>query len=273
MGRGGELAGDLLHRDQADPLLMAGVERLVERRVLVEPGSVHEHDRVDDPALGRRLDDLGAILVVGREAEELRLARLPDRLGRLLELLALDEVHGLVERVVVAEPVDEVEVDVVGPQGGQPLVDRLQHLLGRGDLVLGDQDDLLANLGGLLEPLLEAGLGAVEIGGVERADAAGEGQPEQAVEHASLAEGPGAHLEQGHLDAGLAELPLGENRRLGRGVLRLHAGGCAQGRRRGEGTGLEERAAVGVVRLFLGHRSRLLLRMDFGTNRSPFPSR
>ena len=117
--------------------------------------------------------------------------------------------------MVVAEPVDEEEVDVVGPQGRQPLVEHLQHLLGAWGLVLGDQDDLLADLGGLLEPLLEAGLGAVSIGGVERADPAGEGQPEQAVEDPALAQGPGAHLEHGDLDAGLAELPLGEDRRLG----------------------------------------------------------
>ena len=38
---GRELAGDLLHRDQADALLVAGVEGLVQRLVLVEPGGVH----------------------------------------------------------------------------------------------------------------------------------------------------------------------------------------------------------------------------------------
>ena len=60
----------------------------------------------------------------------LRLARLPDRLGRLLELLALDQVDGVVERVVVAEAVDEEEVDVVGAQRRQPLVE-LPHDLRR----------------------------------------------------------------------------------------------------------------------------------------------
>jgi hypothetical protein len=50
LGRVAELlAGDLLHRDEADPLLPAGVERLVQRGILVEPGGVLEHDRVDDP--------------------------------------------------------------------------------------------------------------------------------------------------------------------------------------------------------------------------------
>ena len=65
------------------PLLPAGVEGLVERRVLVEPGVVLEHDRVDDSALGRRLDDLGPVLVMGREADEPRLARLAERPRRV----------------------------------------------------------------------------------------------------------------------------------------------------------------------------------------------
>ena len=59
-----EVAGDLLHRDQPDALLPAGVERLVQGRVLVEPRGVLEHDRVDDAPLGRRLEDLGPVLVV-----------------------------------------------------------------------------------------------------------------------------------------------------------------------------------------------------------------
>ena len=131
------------------------------------------------PALGRRLDDRGAVLVVAREAEELRLARLADRVGRLLEFLALDEVDGVVEAVVVAEAVDEEQVDVVDAQGREPFVEHRQHVLRGLGIVLGDQDDLLADLGRLLEPLLEAGLGAVHLGGVEGADAAGVGQPEQ----------------------------------------------------------------------------------------------
>ena len=57
--------------------------------VLVEPGGVLDHDRVDDARLRPRLEDLGAVRVVGREADELRLARLLDRLDRLLEFLAL----------------------------------------------------------------------------------------------------------------------------------------------------------------------------------------
>ncbi len=65
--------------------------------------------------LRRRLNDLERVLVVGGEAEN-TLARLADRLGRLLELLPLDEVDRLVERVLIAEAVDEVEVDVVGAE-------------------------------------------------------------------------------------------------------------------------------------------------------------
>ena len=64
--------------------------------------------------------------------------------------------------------------------------------------------------GVLLEPLLEAGLGAVGLGGVEGADAAGVGEPEQAVEDAALAQAPVPMLEHRDLDAGLAQLPLGE---------------------------------------------------------------
>ncbi len=110
------VAGDLLHRDQADPALVGGVDRLVERRVLVEPGAVLEHDHVDDPALGRRLDQLGAVLVVGRDADEPGFPRLLGRLRRLLQLLALDHGHRVVEAVVIAEAVDEEQVDVVGTE-------------------------------------------------------------------------------------------------------------------------------------------------------------
>ena len=145
-----EVAGDLLHRDQADPALVGGVDRLVERRVLVEPGAILEHDRVDDPALGRRLDQLGAVLVVGRDADEPGLARLLGRLRRLLQLLALDHGDGVVERVVVAEAVDEEQVDVVGPERRQPLVEHPHELGGGLGRVLGDEEDLLADRGVLL---------------------------------------------------------------------------------------------------------------------------
>ena len=127
------MAGDLLHRDQADALLPAGVEGLVQRRVLVEPGVVLEHDRVDDSPLGRRLDDLGPVLVVRREADEPGLARLPERVGSLLELLALDHVDRVVELVLVSQPVDEEQVDVVGPRAAS----RWSSILSICDGVLG----------------------------------------------------------------------------------------------------------------------------------------
>ena len=113
-------------------------------------------------------------------------------------------------RVVVAQAVDEEEIDVVGRQGGEPLVEHPQHLLGRARVVLGDQDDLLANLGSPLEPLLESGLGAVHLGRVEGADAGCVRQPDQAFEDALLAQSPGSHLQHGDFEAGLAQLSLGQ---------------------------------------------------------------
>ena len=114
-----ELTGDLLHGDQPDPLLPAGVEGPVQRGVLIQPGSVRDHDRVDDAPFGGRLEDLGPILVMGRDADEARLARLANRVGRLLELAALDEVNRVVERVIVAEAVNEEEVQIIGSHVGQ----------------------------------------------------------------------------------------------------------------------------------------------------------
>ena len=158
-----EMTGDLLHGDQPDPLLPAGVECLVQRCVLVQPGRVLDHDRVNDAPLSGRLENLGPILVMGRDADKARLARLANRVGRLLELAALDEVYRLVQRVVVSEAVNEEEVQIVGPHVGQALVE-LSHDLGRGlREVLGDHEDLLADLGLLLEPELEVGLGLVAL--------------------------------------------------------------------------------------------------------------
>ena len=177
-----EVAGDLLHGDQADALLPAGVERLVQGRILVEPGAVLEHDRVDDAPFGGRLEDLGTVLVVARDADQPGLARLADGVGGLLELAALDEVQGLVERVVVAEAVDEEEIDVVGAHVGQPLVELAHDFRGRPRQVLGDDEDLLADLGLLLEPELEVGLGLVLLRGVEAADPLGVGVPEDPLD-------------------------------------------------------------------------------------------
>src|SRR5271166_2883230 len=57
------MAGDLLHRDQADALFPAGVEGFVERRILIEPGVILEHDGIDYSPKSGRMDDLGPVLV------------------------------------------------------------------------------------------------------------------------------------------------------------------------------------------------------------------
>ena len=105
------------------PLLPAGVERLVQRRVLVEPGAVLEHDRVDDPAFGRRLDDAPRSLWWVEKPMNLALPDLRIASAVSLNSWLLTRLIGVVEAVVVAQAVDEEEVDVVGPQGRQPLVD------------------------------------------------------------------------------------------------------------------------------------------------------
>ena len=51
-------------------------------------------------------------------------------------------------------------------------------------IVLGDEEDFLADFGHGLEPALEARFGAVGAGGVEVADALGVGVAQQAVEPA-----------------------------------------------------------------------------------------
>ena len=99
----------------------------------------------------------------------------------------LTKFDRLVERVVVSEAVDEEEIEVVGSHVGQALVE-LAHDLGRGlRQILGDHEDLLANLGLLLEPELEVGLGLVPFRGVEAADALGVGVPQNALNARSLA--------------------------------------------------------------------------------------
>ena len=72
-----------------------------------------------------------------------------------------------------------------------------------------------------------------------------------------LAQSTAAHLEQRDLEAGLAQLALGKDRRLGRSVLRRTPWVIDEGRRRGERSGLKECAAV---RFMVGHRLELLVR-------------
>ena len=110
-----------------------------------------------------------------------------------------------------SEAVEEQEVDVVGPQPGEPLVDLLQHVGGLAHAALGGQEDVLADLGHGLEPVVEDDLGVgVPLGGVEVADALAIGVPQEPFERRRLADGP--LVEEGDLDAGLAQTPRGQDR-------------------------------------------------------------
>src|SRR5208337_4804017 len=249
------MAGDLLHRDQADALFPAGVEGLVERRILTEPGMILEHDGIDNSPQGGRLEDLGPVLVMSRETDELRLARLAQGLRDVFQFLALDHVDRFVERVFVAEPVNEVEIDVIGAQGGEPLVNHREHLGGPAHHVLGDEKDLLANLGRLVEPLLEERLGTIDLGGIEDAHTAGVREPHDPAEAGTL---DGPLLQHGHLYAGLAQSAPGDLNRLGRLLLRAGRGNRADRRRRGKRAGLKERTTIGTGRLMFRYRLRLL---------------
>ena len=83
--------------DQADALLVGGVERLVQRRILVEPGAYWSMIASTMPASAAAWMIWARFLWCDREADELRLARLADRVGGLLEFLALDQVDGVIE--------------------------------------------------------------------------------------------------------------------------------------------------------------------------------
>src|SRR5207302_2041762 len=69
----------------------------------------------------------------------------------------------------------------------------------------------------------------------------------------------GSLVEQGDLDAALAEDPLGYGRGLfGRGlILRMGAAAERDGRGGGERSGLEERPAIGAAFLVVSHRGQL----------------
>ena len=108
-----EAAGDLLHGDQADAAFVASVEGFVEVGLLVEPGGVLDHDGVDEADLGGGLEDGCAVAVVGGDAEELEFAGLLGGFGGGFEFGAAEELEGGVD-AVVAEAVDEEEVEVVG---------------------------------------------------------------------------------------------------------------------------------------------------------------
>ena len=86
------VAGHLLHRDQPDALLVGGVEGEVDRVVLRQKRAEREHDHVDEPAFGGRLDLLGLEAVMSGKADELDLAGFLDRLDGFFHLLALGPV-------------------------------------------------------------------------------------------------------------------------------------------------------------------------------------
>ena len=164
------------------PLLVAGVERLVQGVVLVEPGGVLEHDRVDEAAVGGGLEILGAAWVVAREADELALPDFLIASAVSLEFLALGQLERIVGAVVVADAVDEEQVDVVGLQGGEPLVElRDQLLRATWAWSLVTRKISLRTSGIALKPAGDGRLRTVGIGRVEVAEPIGVGEPEQTV--------------------------------------------------------------------------------------------
>ncbi len=105
---------------------------------------------------------------------------------------------------LVSQAVNEEQIDVVGAERGQPLVDHRSMSLGAARHVFGDEDDFLADLRVLFKPFLEILLGAVQLGRVEDPDAVGIGDPEDAFIAPDR-----ARLEHRNLDTGLAQLPRG----------------------------------------------------------------
>ena len=237
------------------PALWQASRAAIQRGVLVEPGGPLDHDRVDEPPLGRRLQVFGALGVVAREADEAGLARLLDGLDRVLEFLALGPFQRSFAVLAGADPVDEQQVDVVGLERLQPLVelgDELAVALPR--VVLGDEEDVLAHGGVGRQPLGDGGLGAVAVGGVEGADAL---LIREAQELRGAGALPGAEVEHGQVDAGLAERASGE-RRLRRGG----SGGLAPVRQ-GHGGGTGDRAGPDEIsavqrRRFVAHHGPFL---------------
>ena len=172
--------------------------------------------------------------------------------------------------LAAAQPVEEEEVDIVGTQRCEPLVDLLEHVAGLADAVLGGQEDLLADLGHGREPFLERVLGPVGRGRVEIANAPTVGVPEQPVQRIGLADGP--LVDESHLHARLAQhftgqldLPcLGTGSLagdLGRNGSRCQRSGGGRGGR----TSLDELTAMHGIATVLGHRS--VLRGERGRER------
>ncbi len=159
---------------------------------------------------------------------------LPDFLScvdDLFQLLAFHQIDGGVELVHVAESVNEEEIDVVGPQRRQPLVDHLQHFARHLRHVLGDEEDLLANLGFGVKPPFKTGLSAINLGCVENANAVGVCRTQDAFVAPDR-----TLLEDRDLDAGLPQLALGEDWIFRNQVLRIRCLRTTQSRGSGERT-------------------------------------
>ena len=251
-----------LHGDQADLFLIAGVHGLVERGVLGKPGCVRQHDGVDKSSLGGCLELLGRGAVVGGKAHEPYLAGFLDGLDFCFHLPALDPLDLAAAQAVVVE-----QVDVVGAERREPLIDVLEDVADRPDRLLGRQEDLFAHLGHFREPFLEPRLGAIHLGGVEEPDALGESRAEQPVHETSHPQSAG--VEDCYLHAGLAEDPLGHGGDFGRVLFRLGCPGLSLGLfgsevRHGDGggrcgrAGLDELATLHQGRITICHRWILL---------------
>ena len=161
-------------------------------------------------------------------------------------------------RALVTQAVDEEQVDVVGPQSGQPLVDHAEQSFGRARHVFGDEDDLLADLGVLIEPLLEVLFGAVQLGRVEDADAVGEGRCGGRVRRSGplLPRASSPRRRSCPAFAWAARRVFATSSCAARPGVRLTAEAVASS------AGLEKFAAIGPVRFFVGHRFRLLVRSN-----------
>ena len=132
----------------------------------------------------------------------------------------------------------------------------------------------LADLRHGRQPLADDLLGIlVPFGGVEVADALEVGGAEQAVEPGGFADGP--VVEQGHLDARLAQLPLRQDglviSRFGL-LRRCVAGDQTGGRRRRHHARLEEYPAIHGIGMRFVHLSVLLDSGNKRCTRNP-PSR
>src|SRR5271157_4527182 len=187
---------------QPDVLRVAGVEGAVDRVVLLQPRTELEHDHVDEATFGGRLELLGPAAIVSGKAHEPHPAGLLDGLGGGFHLPALGPVD-----LIASQAVEKQQVDIIGSERRQPLVDLLDHLVRFADVILGGQKDLLADLRLGREPGLEPVLDMVARGRVEITDASKERITQQTVERIRRA--PRTRVDDRHLGARLAQPPAG----------------------------------------------------------------